>query len=71
MNRLDADGFKDAMDVELGTFTDMDLWTIVKQEDSMNFLGLTWAFKIKQFLNGTTSKLEACLCVCGDQQIDG
>eukprot|EP00957_Ditylum_brightwellii_P104945 7999009-Ditylum_brightwellii.AAC.1 len=37
----------------------------------MNVLDLTWAFKVKWFPNGTINKLKACLCVCGDQQIEG
>eukprot|EP00957_Ditylum_brightwellii_P065321 4954186-Ditylum_brightwellii.AAC.1 len=44
---------------------------IVKQEDLMNILDSTWAFKVKLFLNSTLSKLKAYPCVHGDQQIDG
>eukprot|EP00957_Ditylum_brightwellii_P107024 8165995-Ditylum_brightwellii.AAC.1 len=70
MNRPDADGFKDAIDAELGTLTDIKAWIIVKQRPGMNVLGYAWVFKIEQFPNGTINMLKACLCVCGDQQIE-
>ena len=32
---------------------------------------LTWAFKIKQYPDGTVKKLKARLCFRGDQQVQG
>eukprot|EP00957_Ditylum_brightwellii_P198250 15106279-Ditylum_brightwellii.AAC.1 len=71
MNGPGAYGFKDAMDTELGTLTGMKSWIIVKRKARMNMLGSTWAFKVKWFPNGTINKLKACLCMQGNQQIEG
>eukprot|EP00957_Ditylum_brightwellii_P062073 4710882-Ditylum_brightwellii.AAC.1 len=71
MNGPDADGFCDAMNVKMGTFHGMESWIVMQHLDAMNVLGSTWAFKVKCFPNGTINKLKACLCVQGDQQIDG
>eukprot|EP00957_Ditylum_brightwellii_P147895 11261430-Ditylum_brightwellii.AAC.1 len=71
MNGPDADGFKDTMDTELGTLTDMAYWVIIKRTNGMNVLDSTWAFKVKRLPNGTINKLKACLCVHRDQQIEG
>eukprot|EP00957_Ditylum_brightwellii_P059002 4474183-Ditylum_brightwellii.AAC.1 len=59
------------MDAELGTLTNMNSWIVVKHGDAMNALGSPWVFKIKNFPNGTISKLKACLCIHGNQQIYG
>eukprot|EP00957_Ditylum_brightwellii_P014729 1110292-Ditylum_brightwellii.AAC.1 len=71
MNGPDTDGFKDKMDEELGTLTDMKSWIIVKRRPEMNVFGSTWAFRIKQFSNGTINKLKVRLCICGNQQTEG
>eukprot|EP00957_Ditylum_brightwellii_P169408 12894155-Ditylum_brightwellii.AAC.1 len=71
MNGPDTDGFKVAMNNELGTLPDMKSWIIVKQRPGMNVLGSIWAFKIKCYPIGTINKLKAHLCVLYDQQIDG
>eukprot|EP00957_Ditylum_brightwellii_P209261 15361015-Ditylum_brightwellii.AAC.1 len=71
MNRPDADGFKDAMDAELGTLMDMKSWVINTRTKGMNVFGSTWAFKVKRFPNRTINKLKVCLCACRDQQIEG
>eukprot|EP00957_Ditylum_brightwellii_P051787 3927669-Ditylum_brightwellii.AAC.1 len=70
MNGPDADGFKDAMDAELGTLTDMKSWVIVTKTKGMYVLGSTWAFKMKRFPNGTIHKLKARLLGWASAQID-
>jgi hypothetical protein len=37
----------------------------------MNVLPSTWAFKIKQFPDGTVKKFKARFCACGDRQKEG
>eukprot|EP00957_Ditylum_brightwellii_P190616 14510564-Ditylum_brightwellii.AAC.1 len=71
MNGSGVDGFKDAVDTELGTLTDMKSWIIVERGAEMNVLESTWAFKVTQFQNRTINNLKTCLCVQGDQQIEG
>eukprot|EP00957_Ditylum_brightwellii_P077673 5902448-Ditylum_brightwellii.AAC.1 len=70
MNVPDADGFRDAMNSEMDTLDSMESWIIVRCIDGMNVLGLTWAFKVKHFPNGTINNLKARLCVQDNQQID-
>eukprot|EP00957_Ditylum_brightwellii_P192229 14632384-Ditylum_brightwellii.AAC.1 len=70
MNGPDADGFRDAMNTEMGTLDGMESWIIVRRTYDINILGLTWLFKVKHFPKGTINKLKALLCVRGDQEID-
>ena len=37
----------------------------------MNVIQSTWAFKLKQFLDGLVQKLKSRTCLQGDQQIEG
>jgi hypothetical protein len=75
MNGPDADGFKEAMETELEQLQAMDSWTVVPREKAIRerktILATTWAFKRKQYPDGTVKKLKARLCVRGDQQIKG
>ncbi len=56
---------------ESDTLEGMGAWGDAEYEDDMNIINGTWAFKFKQFPNGTVKKFKACICVCGDQQLDG
>ncbi|KAL7460583.1 hypothetical protein ACHAXS_001034, partial [Conticribra weissflogii] len=37
----------------------MGAWDVVEHEDDMNVINGTWAFKCKQFPNGTVKKFKA------------
>ena len=72
MNGPNADGFWQAMEVEMYVLTkEMDSWEVVNRQSDMNVLDSTWAFKVKQFPDGRIRKLKARFCVRGDQQIEG
>lgn len=72
MNSPNADGFWNAMEIEIETLTKTrDCWKEVKRKPWMNVLPGTWAFKIKRFPDGSVKKLKARFCVCGDRQIEG
>ncbi len=49
----------------------MGAWDVVECEDNMNVINGTWAFKCKQFPNGTVKKFKAHFCACGDQHLEG
>ncbi len=49
----------------------MGAWDVVEYKDDMNVINQTWAFKCKQFPNGTVKKFKACFCAQGDQQLEG
>eukprot|EP00957_Ditylum_brightwellii_P002016 155199-Ditylum_brightwellii.AAC.1 len=55
MSSPDADGFCNAMDLEMGTWRNMKSWIAVERRPCMSVLGSTWAFKVKQFPNDTTN----------------
>jgi hypothetical protein len=48
--------------------TDLEAWDVIDREPWMNILPGTWAFKYKQFPDGTIRKLKARLCGCGYRQ---
>jgi Reverse transcriptase (RNA-dependent DNA polymerase) len=66
MNGPDAEGFYKGK---------LDLWEIVPESDvplgANHVLDSTWAFKRKQYPDGSVRKLKARWCVRGDQQIKG
>ncbi len=59
------------MEKEIDTLEGMGDWDVVERKDDINVIDGTWAFKCKQFHNGTVKKLKACFCACGDQQLEG
>jgi Reverse transcriptase (RNA-dependent DNA polymerase) len=72
MNGPDREGYWQAMEKELETFqNDKHAWDIIDCEHWMNALPSTWAFKCKQYPDGTIRKLKAGFCACGDRQIEG
>eukprot|EP00957_Ditylum_brightwellii_P127760 9743094-Ditylum_brightwellii.AAC.1 len=71
MNGPNAEGHRDAMDVEISTLSGKESWIIVPHTKDMNMLKSTWAFKCKQFPDGQVTKLKARFCVQGDMYIEG
>ncbi len=49
----------------------MDAWDVVDHENDMNIINGTWAFKCKQFPNGTVKNFKARFCAHGDEQFKG
>ena len=66
-----ADGFWEAMLLEITTLMKMGCWNIVDRTADMHVIASTWAFKIKRYPSGLVRKLKARFCVRGDQQIEG
>ena len=72
MNGPEREGYWEAMEVELDTLeTKKDSWEEVDRKPWMNVLPSTWAFKWKQFSDGSIRKLKALFCVRGDRQVEG
>lgn len=45
-------GMLEAALKEIKTLVSIDVWEVVNCEDRMNFIDLSWAFKLKHFFNG-------------------
>lgn len=72
MNGPDRAGYWKAMEVEYFTLeSEMDFWDVIEREEWMNVLPSNWAFRCKQFPDGTVRKLKARFCVRGDKQREG
>ncbi len=70
MNGPLADDYWKVAEKENNTLESMGTWDVVEHNDDMNVINGNWAFKCKQFLNGTAKKFIACVCACGDQQVE-
>ena len=66
-----AEGFWQAMWMEVCTLMKMGAWELVDKTETMNVIPTTWAFKIKRYPTGLVRKLKARLCVRGDLQKEG
>ena len=71
MNGPDAPGFWVAMEKEIKTLEEKDVWDIVDHEDWMNVIKGIWAFRKKRFPDFSLKKLKARWCARGDTQIEG
>ena len=71
MNSHNADKWSEACEIELETLRKINAWTLVKREDWMRVLPMTWAFKLKRFPDGLPKKFKARFCVRGDRQKEG
>jgi hypothetical protein len=59
------------MEVKIFTLKSIDAWNVVEQEDDMNIINSTWAFKCKQYPNGLIKKIKSRFCAHGDKQLEG
>jgi hypothetical protein len=71
MNGPLASGYWEAMETEITTLNEKELWVLVDRESGMNVLPSTLAFKCKRFPDGSVRKLKARFCVRGDKQKEG
>ena len=71
MNGPDAQGFWKAMEIEVKTLIEKDVWDVVEREEWMNVIKGTWAFKRKRYPDFTVKKLKSRWCARGDIQIEG
>eukprot|EP00957_Ditylum_brightwellii_P115085 8777031-Ditylum_brightwellii.AAC.1 len=63
MNGPNTEGYRNAMDIEIGTLSGKESWIIIPCTKDMNVLKSTWAFKCKLFPDGRVKKLKARFCV--------
>ena len=72
MNGQYAKEYTEAAATELHTLQDdLDCWELVEQQEWMNVLLSTWAFKCKGFPDGQVKKFKARLCARGDRPKEG
>jgi hypothetical protein len=75
MSSPDREGFIEAMKKELDALDGMEAWEVVPREKAIKtgrkIITSTWAFKHKQYPDGTVKKLKARLTARGDQQVEG
>ena len=71
MNGPDAGGFFKAMELELATLIDMEVFTVVDRKPWMKVISSMWAFKRKRFPAGNIRKLKARICARGFEQVEG
>jgi hypothetical protein len=65
MNGPDAAGFLKAMEQELETLIQMEVFTVLDRKPWMKVISSVWAFKRKRFPDGSVRKLKARLCARG------
>ena len=70
MNGQFADEYWDAAVSEIETLESMKAWEVVDQEDDMNVIRSTWAFKLKRYPDGLIKKIKACFYARGDIQLE-
>jgi len=76
MNSNDAEGYYHAREQEFDLLdSKFQPWEIVPRSIAescgKNILGTTCSFKCKRYPDGHVCKLKACLCIRGDQQVEG
>ena len=73
MSGPDAEGYMEAMDVEIEALEKLGSWDAVDiiEAHGHNIIDSTWAFKKKRYPDGSMKKLKARFCVRGDQQVEG
>jgi hypothetical protein len=59
------------MELKIFTLESIKAQKVVKQEDNMNVISSTWAFKCKRFPDDLIMKFKARCCACRDQQLEG
>ncbi len=69
MNGPFEDEYWKAAEKEMDGLEGMGAWDVVECKNDKKGINGTWAFKCKQFPNGTVKKFKACFCACEDQQL--
>ena len=59
------------MELEIFTLELVEAWKVVDQEDNINVISSTWAFKCKRYLDSLIKKFKTRFCAHGDQQLEG
>ena len=65
-----AEGFWEAMKLEIDTLSTLGAWSLVPRTREMSILPSTWAFRIKRFPSGLVKNLKFRICVMGNKQVD-
>ena len=71
MKRPFAEDYWKAAEAEVKILEKIRAWTVVEQDEAQNILPGTWAFKCKQYPDGSIKKFKARFCARGDRQKEG
>ena len=69
--RHDSSGFICAMETEILTLIELNVFDPVERMPDMNVISGVWALHYKRYPDGLISKLKARYCACGFGQIEG
>jgi hypothetical protein len=67
----DAAGFVAAMETEIITLIELDVFEIVEKTSNMKVLSGVWALRRKRYPDGAIRKLKARYCARGFEQVEG
>jgi hypothetical protein len=67
----DAGGFTTAMEAEILTLIELNVFDIVDRTNAMKVLSDVWALKQKGYPDGSIRKLKARYCARGFEQVEG
>ena len=59
------------MKFDIATLGSISAWGFFDQDESMNVIDLTWAFRCKRYSNQLIKKFKAWFFARGDQQLEG
>ena len=67
----DAGGFITAMEAEIITLIELNVFEIVRRDSNMKVLSGVWALRRKRYPDGSIRKLKARYCARGFEQVEG
>ena len=67
----DSSGFVGALETEIPTWIEIDVFELVERESNMNVISEVWTPCRKQYPDGLIRKLKARYCAQGFEQIEG
>jgi hypothetical protein len=71
MSGPDAGGFITAMEAEIVTLIELNVFDVVARDNNMKVLSGVWALKRKRYPDGSIRKLKARYCARGFEQVEG
>ena len=71
MNAPDSADFLKAMELEMTTLINMNTFSVIPRTSKVKVISSVWAFKGKQFPEGSVKKLKARLYAHGFEQVEG
>ena len=67
----DSSGFIAAMELEILTLIELNIFDVIAREKHMKVISGVWALRCKQYPDGLISKVKIRYCTRGFEQIEG